>query len=73
MQFIKENGKYGVDAYEGKAASDATAEEVEPEEKLGEQAPAATEKIKSKVSSVVEAVKTAVADTDDNAGDRDEL
>lgn len=73
VQFIKENGKHGIDAYEGKAPSDAKAEEVEPEEKLGEQAPAATEKIKSKVSSVVEAVKTAVADTDDNSGDRDEL
>ena len=73
VQFIKENGKHGVDAYEGKAASDAKAEEVEPEEKLGEQAPAATEQIKSKVASVVEAVKTAVADTDDNSGDRDEL
>lgn len=69
VQFIKENGKHGVDAYEGKAPS----EQAEPEEELGEQAPAATEKIKSKVSSVVEAVKTAVADTDDQAGDRDEL
>ena len=72
VQFVKENGKHAVDAYEGKAAEDAKAEEPEKEE-LGEQAPAATENIKSKVSSVVEAVKTAVADSDDQAGERDEL
>ena len=73
VQFVKENGKHGVDAYEGKGASDAKADEVEPEEQLGEQAPAATEQIKSKVSSVVEAVKTAVVDSDDHAGAHDEL
>lgn len=72
VQFVKENGKHAVDAYEGKAAADANVEEPE-EEQLGEQAPAATDNIKSKVSSVVEAVKTAVADTDDQAGERDEL
>lgn len=73
VQFVKENGKHGIDGYEGKAATDAKAEDVEKEEELGEQAPAATEQIKSKVSSVVEAVKTAVADSDDTAGERDEL
>lgn len=72
VQFVKENGKHGVDAYKGKNASDAKSEDA-GEEKLGEQAPAATEEIKSKVSSVVDAVKTAVADTDDNGGEHEEL
>lgn len=73
VQFVKENGKYAIDAYEGKATTDAKAEEVAPEEELGEQAPAATEQVKSKVSSVVEAVKTAVADSDDIGAEHDEL
>lgn len=64
-----------MDAYEGRAETETVAEE---EEKLGEQAPAATEKgtgekIKSKISEATEAVKTAVTDSDHEGVDHDEL
>ena len=70
--FVKENGKYGVDAYVAPAEEKPIAEEAE---KVGEAAKAATEGIKESAKSVVseaaEAVKTAVADSDE--GTHDEL
>ena len=77
--FIKENGKYKVDAYVAPPPESESADE----SVVGSQAPAATkgpeetasgaaEKVKSKVSEAAEAVKTAVQDTD--SGDvHDEL
>lgn len=69
--FVKENGKYKVDAYEGKNETEAT-EEGQAEE-LGKQAPAATEGVKEKVKSVakeaVESVKAVVQDSDDEVHD----
>lgn len=74
--FIKENGKYKVDAYKGKnETEDEGAQEV-----LGEAAAAATEKtegvketVKSKISEAAEAVKTAASDTDEVNEEHDEL
>ena len=63
--FIKDNGKHGVDAYVAPAETEVN------DETLAKQAPAATEKegvvesIKSAASEAAEAVKTVVADTDD--------
>ena len=79
-KFIKENGKYGVDAY----VTPAKDETMPDAETLGQQAPAASEKagaVKEKVKSVVrgaaEAVKSAgVGDGEDDGIDneiRDEL
>ncbi|MCJ1263627.1 protein disulfide-isomerase precursor [Lobaria immixta] len=69
--FVKENGKYKVDAYEGKNETEAS-EEGEAEE-LGKQAPAATEGVKEKVKSAakeaVESVKSVVQDSDDEVHD----
>lgn len=69
--FVKENGKYKVDAYEGKNETETT-EEGEAEE-LGKQAPAATEGVKEKVKSVVkeavESAKSVVKDSDDEVHD----
>ncbi|KAI9850328.1 MAG: protein disulfide-isomerase precursor [Thelocarpon superellum] len=74
--FIKENGKYKVDVYH---AADADTD-MPDAEAMGQQAPAAsekvadaTDKVKSKVSEAAEAVKTAVADSDDDGSDHDEL
>lgn len=70
-QFIKENGKYKVDAYEGKNASE---EETPLAEGMGEAAKAATETVKSAAGEATEAVKSAVQDTDgDDGGEHDEL
>jgi protein disulfide-isomerase A1 len=74
--FIKENGKHHVDAYENK--TDAADEEMPDAESVGKQAPAATEKEEGASASVVseatEAVKTATQDSDDEAGgEHDEL
>ncbi|KAL6714721.1 protein disulfide-isomerase precursor [Lecanora helva] len=76
-EFIKENGKYKVDAYEG---ANVTGEgddgkEVPLVEGMGEAAKAATETVKSKVSEAAEAVKDTVKDTDsaDDGAEHDEL
>ena len=73
-EFIKENGKYKVDAYEGK---NETGDDTEPPlaEGMGEAARAATETAKSAASEATEAVKTAVKDTDeaDDGAEHDEL
>lgn len=72
--FVKENGKHAVDAYEGKEKEEPKVESVEDiAEEMGQQAPAATDKVKSKVSSAAEAVKTAVMDSDDDGAEHDEL
>lgn len=84
--FIKENGKYKVDAYEGKNETDDVNEGGNAaQEPLGEAAAAATEKaeettkgvketVKSKISEAAEAVKTAAVDSDDDTRDEhDEL
>jgi len=80
--FIKENGKYKVDAYSAEADADS---DMPDAESMGHQAPAATEKakataegvgekVKSAASEAAEAVKTAVADTDEGESrDHDEL
>lgn len=76
-QFVKDNGKYAADVYQGKAENETVTKE-DGDEELGQQAPAATEKgtgekVKSKISEAAEAVKTAVANTDDDGSDHDEL
>ena len=80
-KFIKESGKYKIDAYEDAKPSESEAAE-SASETVGSQAPAATEsasegvagKVKSVASEAAEAVKTAVADSDDGgAQDHDEL
>lgn len=85
--FIKENGKYKVDAYEGKNETDDVNEDG-AQEVMGEAAAAATEKVaekaseakdgvketvKSKISEAAEAVKTAASDTDEVNEEHDEL
>ena len=73
-EFIKENGKYKVDAFEGK---NETGDDTEAPlaEGMGEAAKAATETAKSAASEATEAVKTAVKDTDeaDDGAEHDEL
>ena len=72
-EFIKENGKYKVDAYEGQNETDE-AQQAPLAEGMGEAAKAATEAVKSAASEATEAVKTGVADTDGNDGsEHDEL
>ncbi|KAL9614815.1 MAG: hypothetical protein Q9167_000725 [Letrouitia subvulpina] len=68
-QFIKENGKFKADAYEGKNET----EEGDDTDNLGSAAQAATDKVKSKVSEATEAVKTAAGDSDSEGADHDEL
>lgn len=75
--FIKENGKFKADAYEGKNDTD---EAMSDADDMGKAAPAATEKaaegaekVKSKVSEATEAVKTAVKDSDQDSAEHDEL
>ncbi len=82
--FVKENGKYKVDAY---IANDTEDAEMPDADEMGKQAPAATEKaksagekakskanegvgskVKSAVSGAAEAVKTAMTDTDGGDG-----
>ena len=70
-EFIKENGKYKVDAYEGQNETD---EQAPLAEGMGEAAKAATEVIKTAASEAAEAVKTGMADTDGEDGEEhDEL
>lgn len=73
-EFIKENGKYKVDAYEGKNETDDDTE-APLAEGMGEAAKAATETAKSAASDATEAVKTAVTDSDgaDDGSEHDEL
>lgn len=70
--FVKENGKYKADAYEGKNETETATEEDEAEP-LPEAAPAATEGVKEKVKSVakeaVESAKAVVQDSDDEVHD----
>lgn len=73
--FVKENGKYKVDAYEGKNETD---DETPLAEGMGEAAKAATqvakESIQSAASEAMEAAKSAAADTDREDGqEHDEL
>ena len=73
-EFVKENGKYKVDAFEGKKeASDDS--EAPLAEGMGEAAKAATETAKSAAVEATEAVKTAVKDSDaaDDGSEHDEL
>ena len=73
-EFIKENGKYKVNAYEGK---NETGDDTEAPlaEGMGEAARAATEAAKSVASGAAEAAKTAATDSDgaDDGSDHDEL
>ena len=78
-KFVKENGKYGVDVFANKSEGGNVDEEL-GEENLGKAAPAATKAeeeveggVKSKISEVYEAVKTAVVDSDGDRADHDEL
>ena len=72
--FIKENGKYKVDAFEGKNDTTDDAEESPLAEGMGEAARAATETVKSKVSEAAEAIKSVAKDTDgEDGGEHDEL
>lgn len=73
--FVKENGKYKVDAYEGKNETD---DETPLAAGMGEAARAATqvakESIQSAASEAMEAAKSAAADTDGEDGqEHDEL
>ena len=75
-EFVKENGKYKYDAFEGKNdTKDADDEEEAPlAEGMGEAAKAATESAKSAASEATEAVKTAAGDSDgEDGGEHDEL
>ena len=74
-EFIKENGKYKVDAYEGKNETEEDDDAQAPlAEGMGEAAKAATEGAKTKASEAAEAVKTAVVDSDgDDGSEHDEL
>lgn len=71
--FVKENGKYKVDAYEGANATDD--DESPLAEGMGEAAKAATETAKSVAGDAAEAVKTAVGDSgaSDEGEEHDEL
>lgn len=75
--FVKENGKYKVDAYVANDTEDA--DMTNAKETMGKQAPAATasgaaESVKSVVSEAAEAVKTMMVDTDDGGKEaHDEL
>ena len=73
-EFVKENGKYKVDAYEGKKETDDDAEKPLAEG-MGEAARAATQSVKSAASDAAEAVKTAIKDSDDadDGSEHDEL
>ena len=77
-EFIKENGKYKVDAFVGKKEMDDDSE-APLAEGMGEAAKAATETAKSAAKSAAseatEAVKTAVTDSDgaDDGSEHDEL
>ena len=86
--FIKENGKYKADAYEGRNETEDLNEEGGAQQVVGEAAAAATEKaeetaegvkekvketVKSKVSEAAEAVKTAATDSDAVQDEHDEL
>jgi len=72
-EFIKENGKYKYDAYEGQNETSHD-EQMPMAEGMGEAAKAATETVKSAASDAAEAVKTAVVDTDgDDGSEHDEL
>ena len=68
-QFIKENGKYQADVYEGKNTTEEGEIPVPDPDEMGKAAPAATDKVKSKVSEAAEAVKTAAGDSDDTEHD----
>ena len=72
-EFVKENGKYKFDAYEGQ---NTTGDDSQAPlgEGMGEAAKAATETAKSAASEATEAVKTAAGDSDgDDGQDHDEL
>ncbi|KAI4178301.1 MAG: hypothetical protein L6R41_008445 [Letrouitia leprolyta] len=74
--FVKENGKYKVDVYEGKKDNETEEGEIPMPDanEMGKAAEAATEKVKEKASEATEAVKTAVGDTDQQgAEEHDEL
>ena len=72
MFYMKENGKYKVDAYEGKNESDEA--QAPLAEGMDEAAKAATETVKIAASDTAEAVKTAMGDTDgDDGSEHDEL
>lgn len=72
-QFIKENGKYKVDAYEGQNATED--DEAPLAEGMGSAAKAATETVKSVATEAAEAAKTAMANSDgaDDDSEHDEL
>ncbi|MCJ1313967.1 protein disulfide-isomerase precursor [Agyrium rufum] len=85
--FVKENGKFGVDALAGRKDAGETKESDAADESLGMAAPAATEKaaeaaesveeeasgVTDKVKDAYEAIKTTVADSDGDTTDHDEL
>lgn len=71
--FIKENGKYQADAYEGKNETDEGDIPMPDAEGMGEAAKAATEKVKEKAAEATEAAKTAMGDSDDDGAEHDEL
>ncbi|KAL8934859.1 MAG: hypothetical protein Q9216_005694 [Gyalolechia sp. 2 TL-2023] len=74
--FVKENGKYKVDVYDGKTENQTEERDIPmPDaEGMGKAAEAATEKVKEQASEATEAVKTAVGDSDqEGAEEHDEL
>lgn len=64
--FVKDNGKHGVDA---NAANDTAADDSEPVGQAAEAASVVADMAKSAVSEAAQAVKTAVQDTDDEQHD----
>ena len=72
--FIKENGKYQADAYEGKNETEEGDIPMPDTEGMGEAAKAATEKVKEAAGEATEAAKKVVVDSDDaGADEHDEL
>lgn len=73
-QFVKENGKYKFDAYEGKNETGDDSE-APLADGMGEAAKAATKSAKSAASDAAEAVKTAMTgdDSADGGEEHDEL
>lgn len=73
--FVKENGKFKVDVYEGKSnETDELGEDDDGEGIVGKAAEAATEKVKEAASEATEQAKTVVAGDGESEGqEHDEL
>ncbi|KAL8827196.1 MAG: hypothetical protein Q9170_007110 [Blastenia crenularia] len=73
--FIKENGKYKADVYEGKTGNETEEGDVpmSDAEEMGKAAEAATEKVKEAAEAATEAAKNVVGDSEEGSELHDEL